>query len=395
MARKAVNGSGSIRKKEVVRNGKKYVYWEARYSAGRDPLTGKLVQKSISGKTQKEVATKLKAATAEANTTAYIKRNTYTVKQWIELWTDTYLIDCKETTIDKYKRIAKMNIFPALGNVRINKLEQQQVQKFINAVSKEYSASVVHNVQTVLHRSLQQAVDNKLLQYNPADKIILPKPQKVKLQYLEPEQVRDFINALDGEKYRNFFIVALMTGMRLSELIGLSWDNVNFETGTITVAQQYQYLDGVEKIVLPKEDKIRTIIPAKIVMDALANEKETQRRNAIENSDVFQNEWNLCFTRVSGKPYGKNTIENRFKKILKSAELPNIRFHDLRHSFAVNSIQAGDDIKTIQSNLGHATAAFTLDVYSSTVNAMRKKSSERMQQFYDDLMFKKDDKNSD
>ena len=89
-----------------------------------------------------------------------------------------------------------------------------------------------------------------------------------------------------------------------------------------------------------------------------------------------------------GTPLSKQTLTNHFKAVLKRANLPDIRFHDLRHTYAVNAIQAGDDIKTIQENLGHATAAFTLDVYSSAIDAMKKKSSERMQEFYEQISAK-------
>lgn len=141
----------------------------------------------------------------------------------------------------------------------------------------------------------------------------------------------------------------MFTGMRQGELLGLSWDNVNFKTGQITIKQQLQCKDGVYFLETPKSGKCRVLSPAPVVMEALKDEQQQQ---------------------------------NAKKQIVGAAD---VRFHDLRHSFAVTSLYSGDDVKTVQANLGHATAQFTLDVYGHVTQKMRQESAMRMQAFYNHL----------
>lgn len=175
--------------------------------------------------------------------------------------------------------------------------------------------------------------------------------------------------------------------MRQSELLGLSWDNVNFETGIITVKQQLQCKDGEYFMGTPKNGKSRTILPAPLVMDALRQERQKQQASQLLAGSLWNNPFNLVFTDASEKNLVRRTVVKHFKKIAERAGLENdVRFHDLRHSFAVTSLQAGDDIKTVQANLGHATAAFTLQVYAHVNEQMRRDSSERMQRFYETVI---------
>ncbi len=188
------------------------------------------------------------------------------------------------------------------------------------------------------------------------------------------------------EHYCNLFITAMFTGMRQGELLGLTWGCVDFESGIITVKQQLQCKDGTYFFETPKNGKGRTILPAPIAMDALRNELQKQKREQSEAGNMWNNQYNLVFTDALGKNLVRRTVVKHFKKIAQRAGLAeDARFHDLRHSFAVTSLYAGDDIKTVQANLGHATAQFTLDVYGHVTQKMRQESANRMQKFYEQL----------
>ncbi len=177
-----------------------------------------------------------------------------------------------------------------------------------------------------------------------------------------------------------------MPGMRQGELLGLTWDCVDFETGIITVKQQLQCKDGTYFFETPKNGKGRTILPAPIAMDALRKEWEKQKAEQARAGNLWNNQFNLVFTDALGKNLVRRTVVKHFKKIAQRAGLADdARFHDLRHSFAVTSLYAGDDIKTVQANLGHATAQFTLDVYGHVTQKMRQESASRMQKFYENL----------
>jgi len=160
----------------------------------------------------------------------------------------------------------------------------------------------------------------------------------------------------------NLFLVALFTGMRQGELLGLSWDAVDFKSGIITVKQQLQRKDGAYFLCTPKSGKPRMIAPAPFVLDALKQEQRKQQENRKNAGSLWENKWNLVFTDAIGKNLVRRTVDKHFKNIVENSGLESCRFHDLRHTYAVNSLQAGDDIKTVQANLGHATASFTLDV---------------------------------
>lgn len=174
----------------------------------------------------------------------------------------------------------------------------------------------------------------------------------------------------------------MFTGMRQGELLGLTWENVDFDNGTITVKQQLQCKDGVYFLQTPKNGKGRIIIPAQVAMDALQDEKEKQARNRLAYGESWNNPDNYVFTDALGKHLVRRTVVKHFKAVSDRAGIENVRFHDLRHSFAVNSLMIGDDVKTVQTNLGHTTASFTLDVYGHVTQKMQKDSAERMQQFW-------------
>ena len=171
----------------------------------------------------------------------------------------------------------------------------------------------------------------------------------------------------------------------MSNFAGLSWDCVDFSKGIITVKQQFQYKDGNYFLSTPKSGKPRTILPAAVVMDALREEQKRQSAAQTRAGCAWSNPFNLVFTDALGKNLVMRTVVKHFKAIAKRIGVPDTRFHDLRHSFAVTSLQAGDDIKTVQENLGHATAAFTLDVYGHITEKMRQDSAMRMQQFFEQL----------
>ena len=176
------NGNGSVRKISVARDGKTYTYWQARYSAGFDPGTGKQKQHSITGKTQKEVLQKLKAATAAIDNGSYIEPSAMTVAQWLQSWSDNYLEGIKSSTAYLYRRSIALYLTPNLGAVKLCALKTQQIQAFYNDLlrpgkknAEPLSPKTIKNIHGILHKALQQAVANGDIRQNPADACSLPK----------------------------------------------------------------------------------------------------------------------------------------------------------------------------------------------------------------------------
>lgn len=199
---------------------------------------------------------------------------------------------------------------------------------------------------------------------------------------LTDENLKRFLDAIKGHPYENFYFVAVFTGMRQGELLGLSWDNVNLDRGTITVRQQLQRDRNQKKVYIMtsvKNGKSRIIQPAQSVMDVLRAEKEKQKQYMAKAGDLWNNEMNLVFTNEIGRRYATTTVFHQFKEIVRKLGLPEVRFHDLRHTYATLSLENGSDIKTVSASMGHATTAFTMDRYGHVSQAMLQDSAKRME----------------
>ena len=386
-SKKSTSGMGSIRKITREVNGKTYTYYEARYTAGFDPGTGKQIQRSITDKSKKVVAQKLRAAMTELDAGTYKAPCKMTVAQWLDIWVAEYLNSVKPLTKHNYNKQVQKHFKPALGAVRLDALDTHTIQRFYNSLSASgLSPKTVKNLHGILHCALQQAIACDYLSRNPADACKLPKVIKPEIKPLEPVEIARLLKEAEQDDYCNLFIVAMFTGMRQGELLGLAWECVDFQTGIITVKQQLQCKDGNYFLETPKSGKNRTILPAPIVMDALRNQLQRQQKEQEQAGSMWDNRFNLVFTDALGKYLVRRTVVKHFKKISQRAGISDdARFHDLRHSFAVSSLYAGDDIKTVQANLGHATAQFTLDVYGHVTQKMRQESANRMQKFYEQL----------
>ena len=390
---KAASGMGTIRKKTVCKGGKQYEYWEARYTVGFDPGTGKQVQKSVSGKTQKEVAQKLKELTAALDAGTYIAPSKVTVGQWLDVWQQDYLVNVRPATVTSYEATIRNHIKPKIGAIRLDSLTTQDIQEFYNSLRtplenrKALSAKTIKNIHGILHHALQQAMLNNYIRTNPSNSCVIPRATKKKVKPLNEYQIADFLKAIKGHKYESMFLVALFTGIRQGEVCGLQWECVDFDDGTILIDKQLQSLRGKTRgdsekysLVPTKNGKERTITAAPYVMELLWKTKQRQNADRKTWGKAFQ-ENDLVFTDELGNRITPQALYRAFKIIVTESGMPMVRFHDLRHSYAVISLKSGDDVKTVQENLGHATAAFTLDTYGHVTEKMKKDSANRMEAF--------------
>lgn len=389
MAKRAAQGSGTIRKKTVTRKGKEYTYWEARVTVGRDPGTGKQIQRSITGKTQKEVREKMQSISVAINEGTYQEPSKMTVGEWLDIWLRDYLGGVKPRTVQSYKGQVENHIRPAVGAIRLETLNTHTIQSLYNSLGAErdgkpgLSAKTIKNVHGVLHKALQQAVAVGYLRFNPADACTLPRVERKEIQPLDNEAITAFVKAIQGHKFENVYIVTLFTGMRRGEVLGLKWDNVDFKRGTLTINKQLQGIPdkkGEFQLISPKNHKGRTITPAATVMAILKKQQARQAEMRLKAGGMWEDA-GFVFTDELGHHLSPHTVYHNFKTIAASIGLPAARFHDLRHSYAVAALMAGDDIKTVQGNLGHHTAAFTLDVYGHVTEQMKQESAARMDTF--------------
>ena len=379
MPKRAAQGSGTIRQRS---NGS----WEARFTVGRDPGTGKQVQKSVYGKTQKEVRERMTAILADIDKGIYSEPSKLTVGKWLDTWLSDYTGSIKDQTRAQYALVCRVHLKPNFGAVSLSALKPHMIQRMYNNLIKgSTSPKTVKNINGVLHKALQQAVLLQYIPLNPCNAVQLPKTVKPDLCVLNEKQLNDFLLAIKGSEYESILKVDLFTGMRQGEIMGLTWDKIDFEKGIITVDHQliYDRIGKTYKFSSTKTDKPRKIKPAHFVMDILKAVRNQQLQDKLKAGSL----WNdgglpgLVFTNHFGGHLNKSTLTHNVTRIGEKIGIEGLRFHDLRHSYAVSSIRAGDDIKTISSNLGHSTIAITMDIYAHFTDDMMQDSSDRMEQY--------------
>ncbi|MBR5959785.1 MAG: site-specific integrase [Clostridia bacterium] len=396
------HGSGTIRQR-------KDTLWEARYTVGVNPKTGKQLQKSVYAKSEKEIRKKLTAILSSLDEGTYLEPEKLTVSAWCDLWLKDYVGAVKKTTLEQYRYQIETYIKPSIGAVKLPALTSPIIQTMYNNAQKPrtekrkqrngtiksvkvpgLSPKSVKNLHGVCHRLMDQAVLLRYIKSNPCDPCKLPRIEKKEIHPISGEYLPLFLEAIKDDYYGDLFYVDMFTGLREAEIIGLQWNYVNFNKGTITVKQQFKRErkvggGGEFEFVSPKNDKERTIKVAPSVMAVLQKIKSRQAGYKMSSGGQWQNEKNLVFVNEKGGHLVDSTVYRHLKEIVADIGIPETRFHDLRHTYATLAIQSGDDIKTVSENLGHATVAFTLDIYGHVTEQMKESSADRMEKMIKSL----------
>jgi integrase len=375
---RAAKGSGSIRQR---RDGR----WEARYTTGRDPGTGKQIQRSLYALTKAEVQRKLQRVLVDIADGNYVAPTKLTVQQWLDVWLAEYNKELRPRTFDLYAGQVNYRIKPGIGALKLSALGAHEVQRFLNKQGEDcpgrpaLSPKSLKNLHGILHKALGQAVEIGLLRRNPCDAVKLPRVNKADIRPLDNDQISALMGALQGHPYELLYKVCLFTGIRQGEALGLTWDCV--QDGTIYLYRQLQEIGGTYRFAPLKNGKPRRITPAPAVMRLLNEQKRRQLQQRLKAGPAWRGTENYVFADEQGRHLHRPAVYGQFKRVVAGLGLPRTRFHDMRHSYAVAALQAGDDIKTVQENLGHHTAAFTLDVYGHVTERMKKDSAARMDKF--------------
>ena len=384
MAKRRANGEGSIRKRKDGR-------WEGRFTAGRDPVTGKPIYKNVLGKTQAEVKDKLKVELEKVQRLDYIRAEEITVGDWVEIWLQNYgKVTMHASTYETYQSNLRIHVNPHIGKRKLCKLTSLDLQKFFCYLlergrierkesakqPKGLSVKTVSNIRTMLYSAFEKAIAEKLLQQNPCAGCKLPREQRREMKILHPEQIgRFFEEARNSGKYE-FYYTELMTGLRRGELLGLKWSDVNFREQTITVQRQILRVNGeVKEYPLKTKNAYRVLA----LPDQMA--KMLMQMKMQSNSPYI-------FPSPTGGAQDPDSILHMFHRILERAGLEQIRFHDLRHTFATLALQNGVDYKTLSGMLGHYSVAFTLDTYTHITPEMKRDAADKIENVLAEADFK-------
>lgn len=368
MARRANNGMGSIRQRSDGR-------WEARYSApdGR--------QRSVYAKSESEVTKKLRAALHDLDAGHWREPSKMRVSEWVDIWIDEYHAHSTEETRRKYRGLADTHYVPVLGALKVSSVTPMHVRKLMNGLHKSgLSPVTVRNDIRILRACFQCAIDAGLIRENPVDGIRLPRAQQASFSVIDRGDIPAFIAASYNTPYPMELQFLLMTGLRVGELRGLRWSDCDLDAGTVSVERQL-HIDGGQRFAPPKYGEIRKIHLVGEAVEILKEQRKRQLEQRLkhgwQDDDITRD---LVFRLKNGSAHNSRSVYDAVRSV--GAEIGMaLHPHDLRHSYAVAALRSGADVKTVQHNLGHASAAMTLDTYAAYTDDAGKAGAEMLSNY--------------
>jgi len=354
--------------------------WEARVATGVRP-DGSPRRRSFYGRTRKEALEKLQEALSAERRGLPTPNETKTVSRFLTEWLEDVERSLAPKTFRRYREMVQQHIIPELGRIKLSKLGPHDVTVMLRRKQDAgLSPRSVHHLRAVLRRALNVGIRRGELLRNPA---ALAEPVKVtdhEVALMPPEEAQAILVAFHDHPLEPIVAVALWTGLRQAEILGLRWRDVDFERRRITVAGTLQRLAGVWQLLPPKTRRsARTIAMPEPLVPILASRRERQahqraRLGAAWDTTVPE----LVFTTTIGTPLTGTTVTNRFQWTLNSTGLPVRRFHDLRHGCATLLLASGVDLKTVSAILGHSTIAITANTYAGVLHSLHQDAAARL-----------------
>ena len=366
------NGDGTIRQRSDGR-------WEGRY-VGTD---GK--QHSVYGRTKTACREALKRKQAEVTTGIWLEPSKITVADWLDTWLEHYCAHIKVTTLANYKRFVRSYFKPSLGKLKLEKLKAAHIQTMFNSMKLATSSKA--SIRVALSSALGCAVRFDLIRENPCEKVKLGKASYRQMNIIDRQQFPAFIEAARRETHGDALTLLLMTGIRSGELRGLRWSDFDADAATLTVSQQLAF-DGKSMIAqTPKSGKSRTIVLIPDAVELLKRHRLEQAKQRLARGyDWIETDLtrDLIFRKSTGAAYARTTLIGPAARVGEALGLPDLHPHDLRHSYAVAALRAGADVKTVQHNLGHASAKMTMDVYAAYTTDAAQTAAARLSAYWSD-----------
>ena len=368
MAKKRKSGTGTVRQRGDGR-------WEGRVVIGYDD-NGLPKTKNVLAKTKRECQEKLRQLTE-----SMVGRNDRKVKpdmlfgDWLCYWYETHSKPTlRASTRNNYENVIHNHVLPEIGKIPLNKLSQNDLQQFYGRLKKsgrkrlteQYGAGLsgrmVRMCHAVCRSALERAVRDDLLHTNPAIGCKLPPKKAKEMQVLDREELQKFLIQAQADGYYELFLLDLCTGLRRGELIALQWEDLNFETGVLTVNKQVYTVNGELQIIPPKtKASVRKLVLPPAVLAVL---REYRKK--------VDSRWMFPSPVKADRPITPGVARRRLQTILERADCKRVRFHDLRHTFATLALENGMDVKTLSAMLGHVSAVTTLDIYTHITGDMQR-----------------------
>ena len=370
MARNKANGEGSIYKTEKGT-------WRGQITIGNN-RDGKLIRKSVNGRTKLEVSEKITKIKADMGIMDVVKADSYTVSKWIEFFMNTEAKpNLSETSFQLYERLFRIHILPNFGDYYLSELSTDLIQEIFTKQfqSGNLSRSTMNQVKTKFGLALKLAVKKGIIAKNPCEGVVLHKMREAKsIEALSVENQKKLVEYCYKDQYNYLFIFLLGTGLRIGEALGLTWDYVNMEKRSIKIQKIMIEISGNPKFKdYPKtENSIRELA----ISDKMIKILESQMQ--------FKNEMNYLNLVFPSSNYNFRTTANlrtRFQNICKAADIDFINLHGLRHTFATRMLEKGVMPKVVSQMLGHKSIVTTLNIYSHVLKEHQEKHIIQIDEF--------------
>jgi integrase len=366
------NGEGSItRRKDGL--------YMARYTV--QTVTG-AKRKTLYGKTRSEVAAKLSKALADREGGLTFDAGNLTVGEYLFRWlSDSVRGTVRISTFERHEQIIRVHLAPAFGRMKLKALTPAHVRSLHREkLDAGLAPATVRKIHSTLHKALSQAVADGLIPRNAAD-VKAPRPAPEEMRPLSEDEARTFLDAARqaGDRFEPLYVLAITTGLRRGELLGIRWDDADLDRGTLRVGRALVREGGRHVVGETKTRRGRrrvNLTPRTVA--ALKAHRKRQLEQRVRLAGLYQ-DYGLIFPSENGTPLNpRNLVKRSFKPLLKKADLPEIRFHDLRHTCATLLLGRSVHPKIVQELLGHATIAMTLDTYSHYLPSMGDQASGAM-----------------
>jgi len=355
--------------------------------------------KTIKAKNKREAEQLLGQLIAEIEKGRFIDPTKLTFKDFAERWLSDYAeVNLAPKTVFRYKQLLNSRIFPAMGHLKIEQIRPTHLLEFYKNLQEEdirldgkqgkLSNQTIHHYHRLLSAIFNDAIEWQVIVISPASRVKPPKVTRTQIACYDEKQTFSMLGALEAEplKYKTAIVLALTTGLRRGEIMGLEWQDINFEDNTITVRQASQYLPGKGTFTKePKNEMSKRIISIPFsVMSLLKEYRKEWLGSRLKVGDLWQGT-NRLFTTWDGKPMHPDTFTKWFPKFLKRHSLHLINFHALRHTSASWLMAQGLPLKSISSRLGHSNISTTADIYGHALKSVDREIAEK----FDDLLNRK------
>ena len=377
MGKRRPSGDGMVRKRNDGR-------WEGRIVVGHKE-NGDSIFRYVYADTQKELTTKLRQSIETYQGVELTEDSRMTLGQWLDRWLDRMTGAVSPLTMKRYEGTVVRHIKPYLGEKIISQVTGKEIQKLYDTLARHgnkitgegLASGTIRGIHSMFHEAMGAAQQAGLIPRNPTEDIDAPKFSYKAKKVLTEGQLEKFMEAIrEDEIWYDFFYTELTTGLRRGEICGLKWEDFDEAKGTLRIRRTIHEEKGGK--LTPWDTKTaagtRTINLAPSTAALLRERKKTALT-----------EWIFPYPLKPEQPTRPSAAYERMKDLLKQAELPDIRFHDLRHTFATHALISGVDVKTLSGILGHTRAAFTLDTYTHTTGDMQKRAAEIVEEFLIDI----------